>query len=91
MSVEEIGRTIRTERWKYAVTAPEGDTGDNPQPDRYVERFLYDLWSGPDERRNLIGDSGQAEVTATLRERLLDRIEAVEGERPAIEQAANRP
>jgi arylsulfatase A-like enzyme len=91
MSNEGIGRTIRTDRWKYAVTAPHGDTDQNPQPDRYVERFLYDLWSDPDERRNLIGNTDHAERAATLRDRLLTRIEDVEGKRPVIERADYRP
>jgi arylsulfatase A-like enzyme len=91
MSNEGIGRTIRTDRWKYAVTALHGDTDQNPQPDRYVERFLYDLWSDPDERRNLIGNTDHAERAATLRDRLLTRIEDVEGKRPVIERADYRP
>jgi arylsulfatase A-like enzyme len=90
MSVEEIGRTVRTDRWKYAVSAPAGDTDENPQPDEYEERFLYDLWSDPDERRNLIGDTSHMDTATSLRERLLDRIEAVEGKRPTIVRADYR-
>jgi len=91
MSAEEIGRTVRTDRWKYAVSAPEGDTDENPQPDEYEERFLYDLWSDPDERRNLIGDSRYMDTATSLRERLLKRVETVEGKRPTVVRADYRP
>lgn len=83
MSHEEMGRTLRTDRWKYSVAAPDGD--ETPQPEAYVERYLYDLRRDPHERENLIGHHDYADVAADLRERLRERIRSVEGERPRIE------
>jgi arylsulfatase A-like enzyme len=90
MSHEEVGRTLRTGRWKYSVEGPDGDTDENPQPDEYVERFLYDLYSDPHERQNLLGHDHYRDVADDLRERLLARIAAVEGERPAIRRVDHR-
>ncbi|MFB6119651.1 MAG: sulfatase-like hydrolase/transferase [Halobacteriaceae archaeon] len=87
ISEHEVGRAIRTDRWKYAVFDPEADHGDDPAGETYVERYLYDLDSDPHEQVNLVGRRDYADVAARLRTRLLDRIEAVEGERPTVEAA----
>jgi arylsulfatase A-like enzyme len=81
ISESQIGRAIRTKRWKYAVSAPEG-TPDAAEPDTYVEQFLYDLQADPYELTNLIGFQSHAEVKAVLRERLIRRM-AEAGEKPA--------
>jgi arylsulfatase A-like enzyme len=90
MSHEEVARAIRTDRWKYAVHAPGADRWETPQPDAYVERYLYDLRADPHEQVNLVGREDYRDVADALRDRLRDRIEAVEGERPAVEAAAYR-
>jgi len=87
ISEREVGRALRTDRWKYAVFDPEADPGEDPASDEYVERYLYDLRSDPAESVNLAGRWDYADVAERLRERLADRIEAVEGERPEIEPA----
>ena len=53
ISESEVGRAIRTSRWKYAVTAPEKDGWQDADSDRYVEAFLYDLYADPYELNNL--------------------------------------
>jgi arylsulfatase A-like enzyme len=82
ISESQVGRAIRTERWKYAVTAPDKDPWDDSGAECYVEEFLYDLEADPYELNNLVGlDSFQA-VAEDLRQRLVRRmIEA--GEEPA--------
>ena len=87
MSGEEVARTIRTDRWKYSVYAPDAGPWETPQPEAYVERCLYDLQVDPHEQNNLAGRDEYREVADGLKKRLLERIESVEGEEPTIEAA----
>lgn len=82
ISESEVGRAIRTRRWKYAVAAPV--PGSNPLEDagsdRYVEAYLYDLQQDPCELRNLAGDAkyrkARAELAAILKRRMREAGEA---------------
>lgn len=87
LNERDSGRAIRTDRWKYAVTAPGTGSTDSAASDEYVERYLYDLADDPHEQRNLVGRNDHRGVADTLKHRLLDRIEAAEGERPTIKNA----
>ncbi|WP_350280959.1 sulfatase-like hydrolase/transferase [Kribbella sp. HUAS MG21] len=78
VSESEVGRALRTQRWKYYVHAPEA--GDVPAAEAYVERALYDLDADPYELDNLIDSVSHQEVAAELRARLVDEIAAVEGQ-----------
>jgi arylsulfatase A-like enzyme len=78
VSESEVGRALRTQRWKYYVHAP--DAGDVPAAKTYSERALYDLDADPYELDNLIDSVGHQEVAAELRERLIAEIAAVEGD-----------
>ncbi|PRY60242.1 arylsulfatase A-like enzyme [Knoellia remsis] len=77
VSESEVGRALRTRRWKYYVTAP--DAGDVPGADSYVETALYDLTADPYELDNRIDSEGHRELADELREQLRARIAAVEG------------
>ncbi len=91
ISESQVGRAVRTRRWKYGVTAPDKKGNQDPASDRYAEEFLYDLDSDPYELTNLIGLQSHQEVARILRERLVRRmVEAGEAE-PAIEPAPSRP
>ena len=87
ISESQVGRALRTKRWKYSVSAPELDGGQVPAADRYVEEFLYDLRADRYELCNLAGNPRHAEVASLLRQRLLGCIRDVEGKEPAIELA----
>ena len=87
ISESQVGRALRTKRWKYSVSAPELDGGQVPAADRYVEEFLYDLRADRYELCNLAGNPKHAEVVALLRQRLLGCIRDVEGKEPVIEPA----
>ncbi|NUR84845.1 MAG: DUF4976 domain-containing protein, partial [Nonomuraea sp.] len=88
VSESEVGRGIRTSRWKYYAVAEDADPWDAPAAARYREQALYDLDSDPHELVNLAGLRSHAEVAAALRERLRRRIaEAGEAE-PVIDPAA---
>lgn len=91
ISESQIGRCIRTKRWKYSVSAPEGENLRKPSATSYVEEFLYDLASDPYELTNLIDKESHKKVAAVLRERLLERIYDVEAERPTIQVADKKP
>lgn len=88
ISEAEIGRAIRTKKWKYAVVASKPTEG--PQPpgaDTYTETYLYDLEADPHERNNLVREPAYARVRAELAAVLKRRmIEAGEKE-PVIASA----
>ncbi|MFD7923496.1 sulfatase-like hydrolase/transferase [Streptomyces sp. NPDC059740] len=84
VSESEVGRALRTERWKYGATAPDADAWNDPRADAYEDAYLYDLGADPEELTNLVADPGHAGVLAGLRERLARRIEESGEPRPAI-------
>ena len=91
ISESQVGRAVRTQRWKYGVSAPDRDGWQDPAADRYVEEYLYDLQADPYELTNLIGLESHREVAAAMRERLVRRMVGVGEAEPAIEPAPSRP
>lgn len=89
ISESHVGRAIRTSRWKYAVTAPEKNGGQDPGSDKYVESELYDLYADPYELANLINRAAYDEVKTRLRARLLTRMAEVGEPAASIEPAPN--
>ncbi|MFB4277600.1 MULTISPECIES: sulfatase-like hydrolase/transferase [unclassified Nonomuraea] len=87
VSESEVGRGIRTSRWKYYAVAEDAHPWDVSAASRYREQALYDLENDPHELVNLAGYASHAEVAAGLRERLVRRIVAA-GEEPAVVEAA---
>jgi len=91
ISESQVGRAVRTGRWKYCVDAAGKNGGRDMNSDRYVEQYLYDLECDPYEITNLAGLSSHRELSNVLRERLLKRMKEA-GEPPAtIEPAPSRP
>jgi len=90
ISESEVGRAVRTQRWKYGVVAPDRDGWQDAASDRYVEAHLYDLLADPYELENLVGFDAYREVSSVLRNRLLRcMVEAGEKE-PEITLAPER-
>jgi arylsulfatase A-like enzyme len=87
ISESQVGRALRTPRWKYAAVAPGADGWTTPAARRYVDSHLYDLDADPHELRNLVHSPEHREVLGTLRGRLVERIVEAGEERPAIEGA----
>jgi arylsulfatase A-like enzyme len=87
ISESQVGRAVRTARWKYSVVAPDADGGSESRAERYVEDFLYDLQSDPYELTNLVGLSSHRAVADRLRERLLARMAAAGEAAPTIDNA----
>jgi arylsulfatase A-like enzyme len=86
ISESQVGRALRTPRWKYAAVAPGADGWTTPAADRYVDSHLYDLEADPHELRNLVDSPAHREVLAQLRARLVERIVEAGEARPVIEQ-----
>ena len=91
ISESQVGRAVRTRRWKYAVTAPDAAGWAVSGASRYAESNLYDLLADPYELNNMIGYESHQETAQVMRQRLLRCMEAA-GERiPEIELAPSRP
>lgn len=91
ISEAEVGRTIRTHRWKYAVTAPDRDPGRDSGSDHYEEAFLYDLEEDPYELQNLIGMPSHRQLAELLQKKLIREMEKVGEATPIIEKAPEIP
>jgi arylsulfatase A-like enzyme len=85
ISEAQVGRTVRTGRWKYGVDAPDADPRNDAHADRYVEQYLYDLECDPYELCNLVDRESHREVCAVMRERLVRRMEEVGEPAPTID------
>lgn len=81
ISESQVGRAVRTRRWKYGVTAPDRNGGRDADATRYVEEYLYDLAADPHELHNLVGVESHRGAADVLRERLIRRMEQA-GETP---------
>ncbi|MCC2683265.1 MAG: arylsulfatase [Paenibacillaceae bacterium] len=90
ISESQVGRAIRTHRWKYSVVAPGLQGGRAPGSDRYVEEFLYDLQADPYELNNLAGNESFSKVAADLRARLIRRMTEAGETAPVIEPAPTK-
>ena len=74
VSEAQVGRAVRTQRWKYGVDAPEKHGGKDAGSDTYVEQVLYDLQVDPYELTNLIHSEAHQIVRDVMRERLIRRM-----------------
>lgn len=91
ISESQVGRAIRTERWKYIVDAPGKDSWYESGAGRYVEQALYDLQADPYELTNLVGITSHRPVADRLAERLKTRMAAAGEAVPEIVPAPERP
>ena len=69
ISESQRGRAIRTDKWKYSVTAKNAD---EPFAESYREDFLYDLQNDKHERNNLIDNPDYTEVKQQLKQLLIE-------------------
>ncbi len=70
ISESQVGRAIRTDRWKYAVEAPDKNPTRDCKSSEYTETFLYDLEHDPWELHNLIHSQAHEPVCQVLRQKL---------------------
>ncbi len=74
VSETEVGRAIRTDRWKYGVVAPDKDGWNDSGSEVYVEKYLYDLEADPVEQVNLMGNPAYRAVCAQLAVKLQQKM-----------------
>ena len=84
ISESQVGRAIRTQRWKYAVRAAGRDGWRDMDAGEYTEDFLYDLERDPHERNNLVSSPEFAGERARLRDMLFAKMEQAGERRPVI-------
>jgi len=91
ISESQVGRAVRTSRWKYAVTAMDADGWKDSGASSYTESHLYDLRADPHELTNLAGLDSHRELADVLRDRLVRRMVEAGEDAPRIEPAPARP
>ncbi len=84
ISESQVGRAVRTRRWKYGVDAPDRDGWNHIDSPIYVEQYLYDLEADPHEQDNLVGRPEYRQVADQLAELLVARMVAVGEQAPTI-------
>lgn len=89
ISETQVGRAIRTKKWKYSVRARKGGILSS-HAKRYREDFLYDLENDIYERNNLIKDSKYVNVRSKLAEILKRRMKEAGEEIPEILPRVNK-
>jgi len=91
ISESQVGRALRTPRWKYAVSAHRLSGMTHFGAEHYLEDALFDLQTDPYELSNLIGLDTFRPIAAEMRARLLERIREVEGGAPRIDVERSHP
>ncbi|MGB5048003.1 MAG: sulfatase-like hydrolase/transferase [Caldilineaceae bacterium] len=91
ISESQVGRAVRTKRWKYGVTAPDKQGSQDAGSDEYVEQYLYDLEYDPYELTNLIGWESHRRTSDVLKERLIRRMVQAGESAPLIHNAPEIP
>ncbi|MDD4841425.1 MAG: hypothetical protein PHH80_05740, partial [Sphaerochaetaceae bacterium] len=89
ISEDKVSRTIRTKRWKYAITAKDVDGFSVAGSDCYEEEFLYDLQADPFELENLNNSKAHEAVRARLRKLILIKMHEAGEKIPNIIGAVN--
>jgi len=91
ISESQVGRAIRTQRWKYSVKAPDKHGWHDSESEYYTEEFLYDLWADPYELDNRLGLESHQKVAKVMRERLIRRMISAGETKPMIRVASSKP
>jgi len=84
ISESQVGRAIRTKKWKYSVRAPERHGNRDSGSDVYLEDFLYDLEKDPHERNNLVADPALAGIRTQMAARLKQQMDKAGEQVPRI-------
>ncbi len=90
ISESQVGRAVRTRRWKYSVRDYRKDGWKDSCSDQYEEDFLYDLEADPYEKNNLVLDDRYEPVRRELAGLLISRMLQAGEPRPQILPATQR-
>ncbi len=75
ISESQVGRTIRTDKWKYSIRADAHHKND-ASATTYYEDFLYDLSADIAEKNNLVADASyeniRQELQTIIKKEILD-------------------
>lgn len=77
LSEAQIGRALRTDRWKYSVAAFDDDGTVDGCARTYFESHLYDLETDPWELTNLVSVGEYRHVREKLRAELVRQMRAI--------------
>lgn len=83
ISESQVGRSIRTKKYKYSVKAVGVGYVRHSSP-VYYEDFLYDLEKDPIEKHNLVKDPAYKQVRAELKKTLIKQMTDVGEKKPLI-------
>ena len=83
ISESQVGRAIRTKRYKYSVRALGSGNVLHSSP-IYFEDFLYDLEKDPIEKNNLVKDPEYKQVRKELKQMLIKQMTEVGEKKPII-------
>ncbi|MFW6006531.1 MAG: sulfatase-like hydrolase/transferase [Bacillota bacterium] len=84
ISESQVGRAVRTKRWKYSVKAPDKDGSKYSKSSVYEEDFLYDLKNDPYEKNNLVTDPRYRDIRKDMQKRLVQNMKKAGEEVPKI-------
>ena len=90
ISESQVGRAIRTDRWKYSVEALDKHPTQDSGSTEYTETFLYDLEHDPYELNNLIDSKAHENVCKVLADKLKKLMVDAGEEEPVIHSAEKR-
>lgn len=74
ISESQIGRALRTGKWKYCIADPDANGYCAPASLCYQETHLYDLENDPWELNNLVNSSDHLDIRRQLAARLAVRM-----------------
>ena len=74
ISESQVGRAIRTKKYKYSVKAPDKNPWQDADSDVYYEEYLYDLEHDIYEEHNLVSAAEYEGQRQSLRELLKRRM-----------------
>lgn len=83
ISESQVGRAVRTKRYKYSVRALGSGNVLHSSP-IYFEDFLYDLEKDPIEKNNLVKDPEYKQVRKELKQVLIKQMTEVGEKKPII-------
>ncbi|MBR2956981.1 MAG: sulfatase-like hydrolase/transferase [Clostridia bacterium] len=83
ISESQVGRAIRTKKYKYSVRAIGVGYVRHSSP-VYHEDFLYDLEKDPIEKHNLVKDPAYKQVRKELKQMLIKQMTEVGEKKPLI-------